>query len=71
MWDDIAAVASSAKPPTHLPTALQPVTASHPCQLMAVNVFKVPISLQANDYMLVAQGYFSMAHSCTHAGSKG
>lgn len=33
--------------------------ASHPWQLMAVDVFKVPISLQANDYVLVAQGYFS------------
>ena len=38
---------------------MHPVIASRPWELVAVNVLKVPISLQGNEYILVAQDYFS------------
>ena len=43
----------------HVPAPLQPVIASRPWELVAVDVLKVPISLQNNGYILVAQDYFS------------
>ena len=47
------------KAPPHMPVPLQPVIASRPWELVAVDVLKVPISLQGNEYILVAQDYFS------------
>ena len=41
------------------PAPLQPVIVSRPWELVAVDVLKVPMSLQGNEYMLVAQDYFS------------
>ena len=41
------------------PAPLQPIIASRPWELVAVDVLKVPISLQGNEYILVAQDYFS------------
>ena len=42
-----------------VPAPLQPVIASRPWELVAVDVLKVPMSLQGNEYILVAQDYFS------------
>ena len=47
------------KAPPHVPVPLKPVIASRPWELVAVDVLKVPISLQGNEYILVAQDYFS------------
>ena len=47
------------KAPPHVPVPLKPVIASRPWKLVAVDVLKVPISLQGNEYILVAQDYFS------------
>ena len=41
------------------PAPLQPVVASRPWELAAVDILKVPMSRQGNQYILVAQGYFS------------
>ena len=41
------------------PAPLQPVIASWSWELVAVDVLKVPMSLQGNEYILVAQDYFS------------
>ena len=38
---------------------LQPVVVSRPWELVAVDVLKVPMSPQGNQYMLVVQDYFS------------
>ena len=42
-----------------VPAPLQPVIASRPWELVAIDVLKVPMSLQGNEYILVAQDYFS------------
>ena len=42
-----------------VPAPLQPVIASRPWELVGVDVLKVPMSLQGNEYILVAQDYFS------------
>ena len=42
-----------------VPAPLQPVIASRPWELVAVDVLKVPMSLQGNEYILVAQDYFT------------
>ena len=42
-----------------VPASLQPVIASRSWELVAVDVLKVPMSLQGNEYILVAQDYFS------------
>ena len=41
------------------PAPLQPVVASRPWELVAVDILKVPMSRQGNQYMLVVQDYFS------------
>ena len=41
------------------PAPLQPVIASRPWEMVAVDILKVPPSLQGNQYILVAQDYFS------------
>ena len=41
------------------PAPLQPVIASRPWELVAVDILKVPMSHQGNQYILVAQDYFS------------
>ena len=41
------------------PAPLQPIIASRPWELVAVDVLKVPQSSQGNQYILVAQDYFS------------
>ena len=41
------------------PAPLQPVIASRPWEMVAVDVLKVPPSQQGNQYILVAQDYFS------------
>ena len=38
---------------------LQPVIASRPWEMVAVDILKVPPSLQGNQYILIAQDYFS------------
>lgn len=40
-------------------TPLQPVIASRPREMVAVHILKVLPSLQGNQYILVAQDYFS------------
>jgi len=42
------------------PAPLQPVIASRPWEMVAVDVLKVSTSPQGNGYLLVAQDYFSM-----------
>ena len=44
--------------PNH-PAPLQPVIASRPWELIAVDILKVPMSARGNQYILVAQDYFS------------
>ena len=44
--------------PNH-PAPLQPVVASRPWELIGVDILKVPMSAQGNQYILVAQDYFS------------
>ena len=44
--------------PNH-PAPLQPVIASRPWELVAVDILKVPMSAHGNQYILVAQDYFS------------
>ena len=41
------------------PAPLQPIIASRPWELVAVDILKVPQSAQGNQYILVAQHYFS------------
>ena len=41
------------------PAPLQPVEASRPWELLEVDILKVPMSNRGNQYMLVAQDYFS------------
>ena len=48
-----------AKATSSLPAPLQPVVASRPWELVAVDFLKVPMSCQGNQYMLVVQDYFS------------
>jgi len=38
---------------------LQPVIASKPWELVAVDILKVPMSVEGNQYLLVVQDYFS------------
>ena len=47
------------KAPEALPAPLQPVVASHPWEMVAVDILKVPMSSRGNEYILVAQDYFS------------
>jgi len=47
------------KAPPHAPVPLQPVIASRPWELVAVDILKVPLSQHGNQYILVAQDYFS------------
>ena len=47
------------KSPPNQPAPLQPVIASRPWELVAVDILKVPMSPQGNQYILVAQDYFS------------
>ena len=44
--------------PAH-PAPLQPIIASRPWELVAVDILKVPQSAQGNQYILVVQDYFS------------
>ena len=48
---------SKAPPPKPIP--LQPVLATRPWEMVAVDVLKVPISTKGNQYLLVVQDYFS------------
>ena len=48
-----------AKATTSQPALLQPVVVSRPWKLVAVDILKVPMSRQGNQYMLVVQDYFS------------
>jgi len=47
------------------PVPLHPVIASRPWELVAVDILKVPMSHQGNQYMLVVQDYFSKWPSVT------
>ena len=47
------------KAPNNQPAPLQPVIARRPWELVAVNILKVPMSTTGNQYLLVAQDYFS------------
>ena len=47
------------KAPESMPAPLQPVIASKPWELVAVDILKVPPSSQGNQYVLVVQDYFS------------
>ena len=48
--------------PGHL-APFQPVIASKPWELVAVDILKIPISSSRNQYIHVAQGYFLSGHS--------
>ena len=47
------------KAPRNKPAPLQPVIARKPWEMVAVDILKVPRSIQGNQYILVAQDYFS------------
>ena len=47
------------KAPEQSPAPLQPIIASKPWELVAVDVLKVPLSTSGNQYLLVVQDYFS------------
>lgn len=47
------------KAPETMPAPLQPVIASQPWEMVAVDILKVPMSSRGNQYILVAQDYFS------------
>ena len=47
------------KAPAPKPAPLQPVLATRPWEMVAVDVLKVPVSTNGNRYLLVAQDYFS------------
>jgi len=48
-----------AKAPRNKPAPLQPVIACRPWEMVAVDILKVPMSTQGNQYLLVAQDYLS------------
>ena len=48
-----------AKAPPNQPAPLQPIVASRPWEMVAVDILKVPISNRGNQYLLVIQDYFS------------
>ena len=47
------------KVPARPPASLQPIVTSRPWELVAVDILKVPMSSRGNQYLLVAQDYFS------------
>ena len=47
------------KAPTTCPAPLQPIVASRPWELVAVDILNVQMSNQGKQYMLVVQDYFS------------
>ena len=47
------------KSPTCKPASLQPVVASQPWEMVAVEVLKVPVSSRGNQYLLGVQDFFS------------
>ena len=47
------------KSPERPPAPLQPVITSKPWELVAVDILKLPMSSKGNQYLLVAQDYFS------------
>ena len=47
------------KAPARPPAPLQPIVTSRPWELVAVDILKVPMSSRGNQYLLVAQDYFS------------
>ena len=48
-----------AKAPRNKPAPLQPVIACRPWEMVAVDILKVPMSTEGNQYLLVAQDYLS------------
>jgi len=48
-----------AKAPATPPAPLQPIVTSRPWEMVAVDILKVPMSSRGNNYLLVAQDYFS------------
>ena len=47
------------KAPEQTPAPLQPVIATKPWELVAVDILKVPMSAEGNQFILVIQDYFS------------
>ena len=47
------------KAPASQPAPLQPIVASQPWEMVAVDILKVPMSSRGNQYLLVIQDYFS------------
>ena len=47
------------KAPVRQPAPLQPVIASKPWELVAVDILKVPMSSSGNQHVLVIQDYYS------------
>lgn len=47
------------KSPENKPAPLQPIIARRPWELVGVDILKVPLSRHGNQYLLVAQDYFS------------
>ena len=47
------------KAPPNQPAPLQPIMASRPWELIAVDILKVPMSSRGNQYLFVIQDYFS------------
>ena len=49
----------NAKVPARPPAPLQPIVTTRPWELVAVDILKVLLSNRGNNYLLVAQDYFS------------
>ena len=48
-----------AKAPARPPASLQPIVTRRPWEMVGVDILKVPMSSKGNQYLLVAQDYFS------------
>ena len=48
-----------AKAPLPKPVPMQPIIATRPWEMVAVDILKVPPSSRGNQYILVTQDYFS------------
>ena len=60
------------KAPPNQPAPLQPIVASRPWELVAVDILKVPLSSTGNQYLLVIQRlFFKMAFCNPATRSKG
>ena len=52
-------ICQKVKAPTRPPAPLQPIVTRRPWEMVGVDILKVPMSSKGNQYLLVAQDYFS------------